>query len=168
MKGTGTETTVVTERVQGRIFPSEISAGIDIDAPAALVWQILMDFDQYSQWNAFCPRVATDFQLGSPVDMQVRLVPGKKPMRQVEYLNMVEPGHRFAWGYAMGGPLILQANRYQTVTDIGDGRSRYDTTDKFCGLLVPLMNLLYARHIQQGFEDTARGLKARAESLAGA
>jgi hypothetical protein len=155
----------VKERVQGRIFPSEISAEIEIEAPAETVWHVLMDFDKYSEWNDFCPSVTTDFQLGSAVNMQVRLVVGKKPMRQVEYLNMVEPGYRFAWGYSMGGALILQANRYQVVEDLGSGRSRYFTTDQFSGLLVPVMNLLYAKHIKLGFDDTARGLKARAESL---
>lgn len=156
----------VQERCQGRIFPTEISAEIEIDAPAAMVWQVLTDFERYGEWNSFTPGVTSDFRLGSPVEMQVRLVPGKKLMRQVETMNVLEPGRRFAYGYDLGSRYILRANRYQIVDDLGAGRSRYYTTDKFSGVLVPLMNSLYARHIKRGFEDVATGLKTRVESQA--
>ena len=33
--------------------PRAISSDIDIDAPIALVWSILRDFDSYPEWNPF-------------------------------------------------------------------------------------------------------------------
>ena len=162
----GDRAAAVPQRRQGRIFPSAISAEIVIDAPVPAVWQVLTDFPRYCEWNPFTPSVETDFQLGSPVVMQVRLVPGKKLMKQVEYMNVLEVGHRFAYGYDLGSPLLLSANRYQQLDDLGGGQTRYYTTDQFSGVMVPLMNWLYARHIKQGFEDVAAGLKARVEALA--
>lgn len=156
----------VSERRQGRIFPSAISAETVIDAPLQTVWQVLTDFPRYGEWNPFTPSLETDFRLGSPVAMKVRLVPGKKLMHQVEYMNVLEPGRRFAYGYDLGCRWLLRANRYQELEDLGNGRTRYYTTDRFSGLMVPLMKWLYARHIQRGFEDVAAGLKARAEALA--
>ena len=29
---------------------------VEIEAPAALVWQVLVDFPRYGEWNTFCPR----------------------------------------------------------------------------------------------------------------
>ena len=33
------------------VFSDEVT----IDAPVELVWKILLDFDNYGQWNTFCP-----------------------------------------------------------------------------------------------------------------
>ena len=163
--GKSTEGSAPGELVQGRLFPAAISASIDIAAPASLVWQVLTEFDRYHEWNSFCPKVSTDFELGSAVVMRVRLLPDRKPLRQVEYLNLLQPGHQFAWGYRFGGALLLQANRYQRVEALAPDQSRYSTIDQFSGLLVPLMNRLYGGYIRRGFEDMARGLKAQAEAL---
>lgn len=152
------------ERVKWKIFPSKISAEAEINAPPDRVWQILMDFEHYSLWNAFCPSIETDFKLGSAVEMKVRLVAGKKPIHKIEHLNLIEPGYQFAWEYSIGGRHLLKTNRYQLVEDLGDGRCRYYTTVQLCGLLAPVVSLMHGKHIREGFLDTALGLKVFAES----
>ena len=45
---------------------------VTIEAPVELVWEILLDFDNYELWNTFCPRVINDsLEIGSSVDMMV-------------------------------------------------------------------------------------------------
>ena len=34
------------------------SETVTIDAPAELVWAVLVDFAAYGEWNAFCPSIA--------------------------------------------------------------------------------------------------------------
>ena len=34
-----------------------ISDTVTINAPVALVWQILVDFERYHLWNKFCPQI---------------------------------------------------------------------------------------------------------------
>jgi hypothetical protein len=58
---------------------------------------------------------------------------------------------------------LLGAERIQRLAELPDGRTRYWTGDTFSGLLVPVVLGLYGAHIQRGFDDAARALKARAE-----
>jgi hypothetical protein len=143
--------------------PRAISSEIDIDAPRDLVWSILRDFDAYPEWNPFTVSVRTTLALGSPVDMQVRLRP-PKAMHQVEYVSEVVEGERVCWGGNVGPRWLITADRCQVLTDLGGGRTRYFTTDVFRGIGVGLMFLVVGRHVQRGFDEVGRALKARAET----
>lgn len=148
----------------GRLFARSIEASADIDAPIEQVWQILTDFESYPDWNPFTVSVETRFEPGRPVIMEVALMP-PKTMRQVEFINVIEAPRRIAWGYVMGHRSILQANRYQILEPLAEGRCRYRTVDYFSGTMVPLMMATMGNKVKAGFEGVARGLKARAESL---
>ena len=66
----------------------------------------------------------------------------------------------------MGSATFLVANRYQVLEAIGEGRTRYTTTDYLSGLLAPLVKVLYAEPMRAGFQLAADGLKAYAEAQA--
>jgi len=149
---------------QGWLFPYQVSACCDIAAPAELVWDILLDFSRYGDWNAFAPKVETDLQIGSPVVMQVHM-PGRAARQQTEILNLLQPGKTICWGMIMGHPLILCANRWQLLHRLDKGGTRYETVDKLSGLLAPLVWLLYGKPMRLGFEVVANSLKQRAEAL---
>lgn len=139
----------------------------DIEAPIDTVWAVLMDVERYPEWNEFTVSVQTTFELGSPVDMQVALNPGSGRTRhQVEYITSFHPdGYRLSWGVNVGPGWFIKADRWQQLTDLGDGRTRYETSDEFTGIGVPLMLALMENKVSRGFHDVARGLKARAEAL---
>ncbi len=138
----------------------------DIDAPIDAVWAVLMDVASYPEWNPFTVSVQTSFELGSPVDMQVALNPSSGRTRhQVEYITSFHPDrYRVSWGVDVGPAWFIKADRWQQLTDLGDGRTRYETSDEFTGIGVPLMLAIMEKKVQRGFTDVARGLKARAES----
>ena len=135
---------------------------VEIEAPAARVWDILVDFERYGEWNPFTTRVEAGLEIGSPVMLHVRL--GRLKRRQPERIEAVEPPHLLAWGTTMGHPVLLSALREQRVEPLSETRCRYLTTDATSGLLTPLVALLFGRLIRQGFNDMAAALKARAEA----
>lgn len=147
---------------QGSFGAFAPTASVDIDAPLERVWEILVDFPNYSRWNSFCPGIECSGVLGTNVVMDVRF-PGQKPRKQVEVLNVLEPPHRIAWGVIMGSRAILVANRYQTLEALAPDRTRYTTIDYMSGLLGPLVKMLYAEKVRAGFQLAADGLKAYAE-----
>jgi hypothetical protein len=139
-----------------------ISSSIEIDAPIEQVWSVLKDVDRYHEWNPFTVVVRTTFELGSPVDMMVAQRPPKQ-MNQVEYVTSYEEGSRVSWGVAVGPKWFIDADRVQQLTDLGGGRTRYDTSDEFRGLGIYLMKLVVGRDVKRGFDSVARGLKQRCE-----
>lgn len=147
---------------QGRFGRFAPSASVEISAPLEKVWGILADFESYPEWNCFTSQVECSGVLGSTVEMMVSF-PGSKPFPQTEVLNAFEPPYRLAWGMKMGNSAVLVANRYQTLEQLGESRTRYTTVDYVSGLLAPLVRMFYAQSMISGFELAAAGLKARAE-----
>lgn len=139
------------------------SEPVDIDAPIERVWDILTDFERYGEWNPFTPSVTTNFEIGSPVELYVRM--GHWRLKQVERIEVVEPPHVIAWSTTMGHRFLISALREQRLEAVGEGRCRYRTWDDFSGLLIPLVMLLFGGFVRRGFNDVARGLKTRAETV---
>ena len=140
------------------MFKSIIEANpIDIDAPLARVWDILIKVDQYEQWNPFTPCVETTFAVGSPATLHVVMNPRHKRI-QYEMITAYEAERHFAWASIM--PLgLLRANRWQVVEALDLERTRYRTYETFEGVLVPLVMALYRADVQRGFEAVAHALK---------
>jgi hypothetical protein len=147
-----------------------VGASIEIDADVATVWAVLVDVARYPGWNPFTVSVATTFELGSPVDMRVALRGRRdrhgrwRTMHQVEYVTGFEDGRELSWGVNVGPAWFIQADRWQRLTDLGDGRTRYETVDEFTGVGVGFMLAVMRRHLARGFQDVAAALKARCEA----
>ena len=138
------------------------SDSVEIDAPIERAWRILMDVERYGEWNPFTPRVATDFEIGSRVDLRAMI--GPVPLKQVERIERVEPPGRLVWTTTIGHRVLLFARREQRLEPLGATRCRYVTTDAFSGVLTPLVVLLFGGIVRRGFNSVAHGLKARAEA----
>ena len=48
------------------------SEKVAIAAPAQKVWDVLVDFDGYSQWNPFCVEARGNLALGEPLAMRLK------------------------------------------------------------------------------------------------
>jgi hypothetical protein len=141
-----------------------VESSVEIHAPIETVWNVLMDLDNYHAWNRFTPKVETTLEVGSPVLLHVQMTP-KKRIRQKEWVRVVEPESELAWGMTMGHPILLRAHRSQTLTPLDARTTRYETVDEMHGILVPLVKMIYGKHIELGFDALVEGLRIRAESL---
>lgn len=146
------------------ITESTVSSDIvTINAPAELVWKILVDFESYSLWNSFCPQIKAELVMGSPVDMMTDL--GNGLQNQVEYITAIEPCTLITWSMKNEPDDPVHADRTQWIESINENQCTYLTTDKFSGEAMPAMMKAFSHHIEIGFNRCAQGLKARAESL---
>ena len=94
------------------------SEEITIDAPAELVWSVLVDFDNYHLWNDFCPQIEAELKLGAPVAMQVDLGDGLQP--QTEYITRLEAPGVITWTMENKPGDPVHADRSQYVKPIDD------------------------------------------------
>jgi uncharacterized protein YndB with AHSA1/START domain len=138
-----------------------------IEAPAELVWDILLDFSNYENWNTFCPSAKNDsLEMGSPVDMMVEL--GGHLSQQVEYICRVEPGYCIAWAMENKPEDPVHAVRTQYVKRLDDRRCTYLSIDEFGGPEMTAMIEQFGPLVETGFNQCARDLKAHAEKTHGA
>lgn len=139
------------------------SEEITINAPAELVWEVLVDFENYGQWNVFCPEVKGVAEIGAALHMQVDL--GNGLQAQVEYVTKMEPCHTIVWSMENKPGDPIHADRTQRITAIDAGSCRYWSIDEFSGAAVAPMVEMLGAQVEEGFNRCAAGLKARAEAL---
>ncbi len=115
---------------------------VEINAPVEKVWQVLLDFESYPDWNPFTYKVETDLTVGGPVNIYVKL-PRRGKRLQVEYVREVTEPNTLSWGMTMGAEPLLVTLREQHLTPTGESSCTYQTTDAFKGMLTPLVCLLF-------------------------
>lgn len=134
---------------------------VNIQAPAELVWSILVDFERYFEWNRFCPHIKSSLQLGAAVEMMTDLGFGLQP--QIEYITCIEPLKKIAWSMENKPGDPIHACRSQTITVLSHNSCSYFTVDDFSGEQMPAMLEQFGAGIERGFNRCAIDLKAFAE-----
>ena len=63
----------MTEDEKLAVDPDAIvrSVTVQIAAPAQAVWDVLVDFDRYSEWNPFCVEASGVLEVGEPLSMKL-------------------------------------------------------------------------------------------------
>ena len=138
---------------------------VEIDAPARVVWEVLIDLDNYHQWNSFCPSIQCSLQIGDPVHMQVLTPDTGETVPVFEYLVACDPEQLLSWEQRPVPENMDAARRDQYITAIDTNRCRYFTTDIFLGLNQDTIMREHGAWVKTGFDQMALDLKRRAEEL---
>ena len=139
------------------------SEKILINAPDHLVWKILIDFENYAEWNTFTPSIKSKLEMGAAVDMQVDL--GQGLQNQVEYICRIDENKAIAWAAEFGDKETLYACRTQFIEKITDNSCYYMSVDEFSGKMTTDVVKFQGKNIEIGFNRCAIELKAYAEKL---
>jgi hypothetical protein len=123
---------------------------VDIQAPAATVWQLLTDTDRYADWNPFMPRLSGRFVVGDRLMLTVR--PGTRTMTFRPTVVAVEDGALIRWRGRLGISGLFDGEHELCLEPLHDGGTRFVQRETFTGLLVPMMPRV--------LDDTAAGFAA--------
>jgi hypothetical protein len=141
------------------------SVRVEIAAPAAFVWDVLVDYPNYPQWNPYTVSVATTLEIGDPIDLTLPAVDGSdSTFVNREYVRIVDRPHHLRYDTAEEMPGIF-AVRDQWITELGPDRCAYHTTDTITGKYADKVMEMTGDWIKAGFDSVAHALKARAEQL---
>lgn len=142
----------------------EIEAFEEIDAPPDIVWDVLLAFDSYPEWNPFVRSIE-----GAPVEgerLRVRIEPSDSRGLTFEpEVVAVEEDRRLVWVGRLVVPFVFDGYHEFHLEPIDEGtRTRLLQRETFRGALVPL--LFDRESLERGFAAMNRALKERAESRA--
>ncbi len=151
-------------------------ASTTIEAPLAVVWQVMLDTGSYAAWNPFvlraeCPSPPS---VGDRIVLHVRWANGRTA-RSPERISAIEPPTTDPAGVTTaclsyvyeGLPAklgLVRGIRHQRLRQEPGGPTSYDTVEEFSG---PLVRFAGPERVAEGFRRHAAGLKQRAEELAG-
>ena len=138
---------------------------VEIEAPAARVWEVVSDLAGYREWNPFVVDARSTLVPGEPIFMKVRVFPGiTQP--QWEKVFDCDPDRGFSYGLTL--PLgALASRRSHEIVATGDHTTRYVSHFEISGWLSPLVKLFTGRALRAGFSNMTRAVKQRAEERRG-
>lgn len=142
------------------------SVTVEIAAPAAFVWDVLVDYEKYPEWNPYTVAVSTTLEIGTAIDLTLPARDGSDTtFLNREYIRVVDPPHHLRYDTADEIPGVFGV-RDQWITTLGPDRCTYHTTDTLSGKYADIVMEKTGDWIKAGFDSVAHALKARAESLA--
>ncbi|MET0135548.1 MAG: SRPBCC domain-containing protein [Kibdelosporangium sp.] len=141
-----------------------IDTTITIAAPPGTVWDVLVDFGSYHEWNPFIRKGAGDPVAGTRLTLDIQ-PPGDKLMTHHPIIQVAEPGRHLQWLGVFKTPLLLAARHEFVLEAEGDG-TKLRQREYFSGIAV-LFLARTLRRTEEGFHALNLALKQRAESSAG-
>ncbi|MDD9961184.1 MAG: SRPBCC domain-containing protein [Gammaproteobacteria bacterium] len=143
-----------------------VSETLVIEAPAAVVWEVLVDLPRYGEWNPFCFRCESTLEMGAPVVMKLNSYQGDgEVFDNCEYVCAFEPEKLLSWALPHDDAWPYPARRDQFIESLGPERCAYHSTDALLGPNGIHVMRFAGGWIKRAFDDTARALKVRAEAL---
>ncbi|ETW78569.1 hypothetical protein HETIRDRAFT_243347, partial [Heterobasidion irregulare TC 32-1] len=160
--------------VSGGVF--SVSSSILIEASRERVWGVLLDFSSYGQWREQTVVDATSKnplsdqipQEGQRLLMKVHIPPtmddSKSFQTTEEIITHVDNANfRIAWKYATLPEWLLRAERWQTLSEVSPGRTKYETQEVFGGILAYVIKIFLRNGLEEAFDAMAATLKSRSE-----
>lgn len=141
----------------------QLTTTIEIAAAPEVVWSILTDFRAYSQWNPFIVDIRGQPQPGSRLEVRI-CPPGGGCMRFRPTVLDARPGWMLRWVGRVGLRGLFDGDHALRIEPTGENRIRFIQSERFTGILVPLLPArMYAR-TEEGFRAMNLALKERAEA----
>lgn len=141
------------------------SITVEINAPAQLVWDVLVDFEKYGAWNPFNPKVEAVLKVGEAITMQVVMGDPNAASTMTEYFTRIDGPHHLAWEVVTSAETGDKVTHDHYIESLSPTRCTYRHSDTFTGPSAAGVVAQFGDGIKAAFDAVANALKQRAESL---
>lgn len=138
---------------------AELEASIQIDAPPALVWDILTDVDGHADWNPFLVSMSGQLREGERLTNVMRQSNGKEMTFRPVVLS-VRPEQELRWLGRLFLPRLFDGEHTFLLAP-NNGGTHFIQKEAFRGIGLWFVDIEQFRH---DFEALNRALKQRAEA----
>jgi hypothetical protein len=141
----------------------ELTTEIVIGASADKVWSVLTDFTSYPEWNPFVVCIQGELAPNARLAVKIK-PPGGRGMKLKPAITKLDPGKQFSWTGRLPVPGAFQGEHRFQVWSLGEARTLLIHSERFSGLLVPLLKKSLETSTRAGFEAMNEAVKERAEA----
>jgi hypothetical protein len=141
-------------------FREQLRSEIELDATTDEVWEMLVGFEAYPAWNPFIVSIEGMPSAGERLSVRLR-PPGGRSFTLHPTVTEAEPGRVFAWLGRLGIPGVFDGAHRFELSAVGGGRTRLVQSERFRGVLVPLLRRSLRTHTLAGFEAMNRAMADR-------
>jgi len=146
---------------------TQLYTEIEINASAETVWRLLMDLENYPDWNPFIRSVeAIEGEVKPGAPLKVFLKPGGASGMTLKP-SVVEcvPETKFSWLGSLFIKGLFDGKHEFLLEPLAEGKVKFIQRENFSGILVPVIWALIKKNTKLGFEEMNTALKARARKV---
>ena len=135
----------------------QIKTSIVINASREKIWNILMDFERYHEWNSFIKSISGKVKKGNQIRVKLEGMTFKPVVLVLnENTELKWLGHLWFKG-------LFDGEHKFKLIDNGNGTTKFEQSENFNGILVKLFSRSLDKNTKTGFEQMNKELKLRAE-----
>ncbi|MEK6493167.1 SRPBCC domain-containing protein [Myroides odoratimimus] len=134
-----------------------IETSITIKATKDAIWQVLMNFSEYPEWNPFILSITGEPIIGKQININL---PEMK-FKPIVLTNQKE--QLFSWKGKLGIKEIFDGHHQFEIQQLDEQHCLFIHREVFSGILVPLFKKKLQTKTRQGFEAMNIALKNRAK-----
>ena len=135
-----------------------------VAATAETVWEILVDFERWPEWNPSVPSISGEDRLGSTLSMTLAMPRRPSAKVKAEITELV-PERRFCWHGNIGGDRLFAGTREFEIASQPDDTVLVTHVETVTGLLFPVFRAVMGSAIQEHHDNLNSALKERAEKM---
>jgi hypothetical protein len=140
----------------------ELKTTIDINSTPTKVWQILLDFEKYPEWNPFIKSIRGKPKVGEKIEAKIH-PPGQRDMTFKPVILKVDKNKELRWIGHLIFPGIFDGEHVFVIETLDNSKILFRHEEKFSGILVPIFWKSLYQHTRIGFIEMNQALKERAE-----
>jgi hypothetical protein len=140
----------------------EIRTEIEIHANVSTVWNVLMNFENYPNWNPFIKNISGEKAPGKRITVSIK-PPDANGMTLKPVILKLEPNNEFRWRGKLGIKGIFDGEHFFILERVTDDKTKFIHGEKFSGVLVALMSQTLNK-TKKGFEFMNEAIKRECES----
>jgi hypothetical protein len=130
----------------------EVRKDIEISAPPSKVWQAVIAFDKYKNWNSQLQYLGGEVKPQSTLHLKLS-VKGTDPYEFKPVVSHWEENKRFAWLAVTGVPRVFDGEHFFEIQDLGNGKTLVVNGEEYRGILsLIIKNLPMMQSAPEGFE----------------
>ncbi len=140
----------------------EIYTEIEIKSKAEKVWEILINLNNYSNWNPFLIQASGDVKEGAKINIHAQ-PPGLKSMAFSPTIIKSEENRELRWKGKFLIPGLFDGEHIFIIEELGNKGVRLIQKEFYSGLIILLMGKKLGENTRKGFELMNQAVKERAE-----
>ena len=132
-----------------------------INSPPEKIWQVLMDFERYPEWNPFIKSISGKQAVGEQLHVTVQS-PGNSPATFEPVISVLSQNQKLKWKDKLLFKGLFDGEHYFILEKNDDGSTTFIHGENFSGFLVRFFGGRLDR-TEEGFELMNKALKAKCE-----
>ncbi len=141
---------------------TKIQTEIIIQAPVSQVWNTLMDFDDYPNWNPFIKEIGGSQKVGARLTAFIQ-PKDQQPMKFQPLVLVNEKEKEFRWIGHLFVKGLFDGEHYFHLSPINANSTKFIHGEHFSGVLVYLILKLIKENTIKGFKAMNEALKKKVE-----